>query len=56
MNNKVEYVKDYDGDTLLFKSSCGYFAKRGRKVTNVFKQIDSLLFLLEYGKIRWQEL
>ena len=53
---KVEMLKDYDENTVLYSVGWGFFAKRGKKVTRIFKDLDSLLFLLNYGTIRWQNL
>jgi len=55
-SNKVEYVKNYDDDIALFSVGWGYFAKRGKKVTRIFKKMESLMFLLDYGTVRWQNL
>lgn len=53
---KIEFVQNYDNNTYLFKSQKGFFAKRGNKVTRLFNELDSLLFLLEFGRIRWKNL
>jgi hypothetical protein len=52
----IEFVQNYDNETYLFKTPKGYFAKRGNAVTPIFREMDSLLFLLDFGKIRWQKL
>lgn len=53
---RIEFIQNYDNDTYLFKSQKGYFAKKGNKVTRLFKELDSLVFLLDYGNIRWKKL
>lgn len=48
--DKVQFLKNFDANTMLFSSEHGYFAPKGQNVTRLFKEFDSLFLLLNIGK------
>ena len=48
--DKVQFLKSFDVNKMLFSSEHGYFAPKGQNMTRLFKELDSLFLLLNIGK------
>ncbi len=52
----LEYLKDYDNETNIFKANKSYFAKRNDEVTELYGSLDKLILDLSRDLVLWRSL